>query len=195
MLRSQFYQIYKTPAKKLVELGLAEIFEKEAQAQLKPQEITEKDMKLSPEQHQALEALKQIQSHEIVLLHGATGSGKTEVFLQLARSVMNRGKQVLILVPEISLTPQMVKRVTARFGSHVAIYHSGLNAQEKYEQYQLVRRHQVQIVVGTRSAVFMPFDNLGVIIMDEEHDTSYKQDSAPRYHCRHTVFGNVCPRS
>ncbi len=184
MLRSQFYQIYKTPAKKLVELGLAEIFEKEAQAQLKPQEITEKDMKLSLEQHQALEALKQIQSHEIILLHGATGSGKTEVFLQLARSVMNRGKQVLILVPEISLTPQMVKRVTARFGSHVAIYHSGLNAQEKYEQYQLVRRHQVQIVVGTRSAVFMPFDNLGVIIMDEEHDTSYKQDSAPRYHCR-----------
>lgn len=184
MLRSQFYQIYKTPGKKLVEFGLAQVYEKEVQARLLSKEITQQDLPLHPEQQQALHILQKVSGHEVVLLHGATGSGKTEVFLQLARSVMQQGKQVLILVPEISLTPQMVNRVTARFGSHVAIYHSGLNAQEKYEQYQLVRRHQVQIVVGTRSAVFMPFDNLGVIIMDEEHDTSYKQDSSPRYHCR-----------
>lgn len=184
MLRSQFYQIYKTPGKKLVELGLVEVFEKEAQAHMAIQEPTEHDLPLTSDQQQALDALKQCTRHEVVLLHGVTGSGKTEVFLQLARSIMEQGKQVLILVPEISLTPQMVKRVTNRFGSQVAIYHSGLNPQEKYEQYQLVRRHQVPIVVGTRSAVFMPFDRLGAIIMDEEHDSSYKQDSSPRYHCR-----------
>lgn len=184
MLRTQFYQIYKSPGKKIIELGLAEVYEKEKQAVIDVQGPTQKDLALTEEQKKALHTLQSIQKHEVVLLHGATGSGKTEVFLQLARSIIEKGKQVLILVPEISLTPQMVKRVKARFGSQVAIYHSGLNAQEKYEQYQLVRRHQVQIVVGTRSAVFMPFDNLGAIIMDEEHDTSYKQESSPRYHCR-----------
>ena len=146
MLRSQFYQIYKTPGKKLVELGLAQVYEKEVQARLLSKEITQQDLPLHPEQQQALHILQKVSGHEVVLLHGATGSGKTEVFLQLARSVMQQGKQVLILVPEISLTPQMVNRVTARFGSHVAIYHSGLNAQEKYEQYQLVRRHRCRIV-------------------------------------------------
>lgn len=184
MLRSQFYQIYKSPGKKIIELGLAEVYEKEKQAIMDIQGPTQNDLPLTKEQDMALHKLQNIQKHEVVLLHGTTGSGKTEVFLQLARTVMEREKQVLILVPEISLTPQMVKRVKARFGSKVAIYHSGLNAQEKYEQYQLVRRHQVQIVVGTRSAVFMPFDDLGAIIMDEEHDTSYKQESSPRYHCR-----------
>ena len=128
--------------------------------------------------------MEQEKHHRVFLLHGVTGSGKTEVFLRLASKEIEKGKQVLLLVPEISLTPQMVKRVKQRFGAHVAIYHSGLNAQEKYEQYQLVKEHKVQIVVGTRSAVFMPFDRLGLIVMDEEHDTSYKQDSTPRYHCR-----------
>lgn len=184
MLRTQFHQIFKSPGKKIIELGLAEVYEKEKQAVIDTQGPTQNDLALTDEQKNALYTLQSIQKHEVVLLHGATGSGKTEVFLQLARSIIEKGKQVLILVPEISLTPQMVKRVKARFGSQVAIYHSGLNAQEKYEQYQLVRRHQVQIVVGTRSAVFMPFDNLGAIIMDEEHDTSYKQESSPRYHCR-----------
>ena len=110
----------------------------------------------------------------VSLLHGVTGSGKTEVFLQLAKKVLETGRQVVLLVPEIALTPQMVQRVKARFGKAVAIYHSALNAQEKYEQYQLVKEHKVQIVVGTRSAIFMPFDHLGLIILDEEHDTSYK---------------------
>ncbi|MCH1941222.1 replication restart helicase PriA [Holdemania massiliensis] len=120
----------------------------------------------------------------VMLLHGVTGSGKTEVYLHLARQVLNQGKQVLILVPEISLTPQMVARVKGRFPTEVAIYHSALNNQQKYEQYCRVFEKQASIVVGTRSAVFMPFDHLGLIILDEEHDSSYKQDSLPQYHCR-----------
>lgn len=120
----------------------------------------------------------------VMLLHGVTGSGKTEVYLHLARQVLNQGKQVLILVPEISLTPQMVARVKGRFPTEVAIYHSALNNQQKYEQYCRVFEKQASIVVGTRSAVFMPFDDLGLIILDEEHDSSYKQDSLPQYHCR-----------
>ena len=98
--------------------------------------------------------------------------------------MLNQGKQVLILVPEISLTPQMVARVKGRFTTEVAIYHSALNNQQKYEQYCRVFEKQASIVVGTRSAVFMPFDHLGLIILDEEHDSSYKQDSLPQYHCR-----------
>lgn len=102
----------------------------------------------------------------------------------MAEEILKQNKQVLILVPEISLTPQMIERVAARFGKQLAIYHSRLNNQQKYEQYQLVKNKQASIVVGTRSAVFLPFDDLGLIIMDEEHDASYKQDKQPSYHCR-----------
>ncbi|WZU02953.1 DEAD/DEAH box helicase [Erysipelothrix sp. D19-032] len=131
------------------------------------------------------------------LLHGVTGSGKTEIYLQLAHDVVSRGRQVLILVPEISLTPQMIDRVSTRFGEDVAIYHSALNDQEKYEQYMRVKRGDVNIVVGTRSAAFMPFQNLGLIVMDEEHDSSYKQENTPFYHTRdvaiHRSKYHKCP--
>ena len=126
----------------------------------------------------------QTSTQDVILLHGVTGSGKTEVYLHLARQVLDAGQQVLILVPEISLTTQMVARVKGRFQNDVAIYHSALNNQQKYEQYCRVFEKQASIVVGTRSAVFMPFDHLGLIILDEEHDSSYKQDSLPQYHCR-----------
>lgn len=139
------------------------------------------------EQSQAIEQIEKSDS-SIFLLHGVTGSGKTEVFLQLAQKVLDQGKQVLFLVPEIGLTPMMIQRVQARFQKEIAIYHSGLNAQEKYAQYCLVRDDNISIVVGTRSSVFLPFKNLGLILMDEEHDTSYKQDSMPRYHTRDIVL-------
>ena len=185
MLRSVFYEKWKIPGKKLIALGLVEVFEKEKKAILENIEKNkEEEFILQEDQKKVIAQVEQEKHHRVFLLHGVTGSGKTEVFLRLASKEIEKGKQVLLLVPEISLTPQMVKRVKQRFGAHVAIYHSGLNAQEKYEQYQLVKEHKVQIVVGTRSAVFMPFDRLGLIVMDEEHDTSYKQDSTPRYHCR-----------
>lgn len=114
------------------------------------------------------------------LLFGITGSGKTEVYLHLAREYLKKGYEVLILVPEISLTPQMIQRVKERFND-VVFYHSELTDQERYEQYNRIKNEETKIVVGTRSSIFLPFHNLGLIILDEEHDTSYKQDSTPCY--------------
>ncbi len=185
MRRSDFYREFKTAGKKLIEIGALRIEEREEVGQaLYSDELPTAPLHLRDAQVQAIERIEKAQDSKTFLLHGVTGSGKSEVFLQLAQRVLDRGKQVLILVPEIALTPQMMERVAARFQGKAAIYHSALNAQEKYEQYMLVKRHQVAVVVGTRSAIFMPFDDLGLIVMDEEHDLSYKQDSAPRYHCR-----------
>ena len=122
------------------------------------------------------------------LLEGVTGSGKTEVYLQSIAAALAQGKTALMLVPEISLTPQMVQRVKGRFGKAVAVLHSGLSSGEKYDEWRRIRRHEAQVVVGARSAVFAPLDNLGLIIMDEEHESSYKQDDAPRYHARQVAL-------
>ncbi len=122
--------------------------------------------------------------HEEILLHGVTGSGKTEVFLQAIQTCIDQGKQAIMLVPEISLTPQMVERFVSRFGTDVAVMHSGLSQGERFDQWQKMRRGQVNVVVGARSAVFAPFDNIGIIILDEEHESSYKSEIAPRYHAR-----------
>ena len=118
------------------------------------------------------------------LLHGVTGSGKTEVYLQSIEKVLNRGEEAICLVPEISLTPQMVQRFKGRFGDKVAVMHSGLSTGEKYDEWRKIQRKEVQVVVGARSAIFAPFENLGIIIIDEEHETTYKQEETPRYHAR-----------
>jgi primosomal protein N' (replication factor Y) len=117
------------------------------------------------------------------LLHGVTGSGKTEVYLQCIRRVVERGKQAIVLVPEIALTPQTVRRFTGRF-RRVAILHSGLTATERHRFWQQICTGMADVVVGARSAIFAPLPNLGVIVVDEEHESSYKQDQAPRYHAR-----------
>jgi primosomal protein N' (replication factor Y) len=119
-----------------------------------------------------------------MLLHGVTGSGKTEVYLRLAHRVIARGRRVLVLVPEIALTPAAARLFRDRFGDRVAIQHSGLSDGERHDQWHRIRRGAVDIVVGTRSAVFAPIGSLGLIIVDEEHESSYKQDEAPRYHGR-----------
>jgi len=118
------------------------------------------------------------------LLHGVTGSGKTELYLRLAERVRARGRGVLVLVPEIALTPQVAALFRLRFGQHVAIQHSGLSDGERHDQWHRIRRGDVDVVVGTRSAVFAPLARPGLIIVDEEHDTSYKQEDTPRYHGR-----------
>ncbi len=151
------------------------------------QEALEQPPELRPGQMQALEQIRQSKA-SVFLLHGVTGSGKTEVFLRLAQEALEQGRQVLFLVPEIGLTPMMTQRVMARFQDQIAVYHSYLSPQEKYTQYQRVKEGKARIVVGTRSACFMPFDNLGLILMDEEHDASYMQDSMPRYHTRDVVL-------
>ena len=117
----------------------------------------------------------------VSLIHGVTGSGKTEVYLALAAHFLKQGRQVMMLVPEISLTPMMVKIFKERFGEAVAILHSRLSQGERYDEYRRMKRQEVKIVVGARSAVFAPLDNIGLIILDEEHDASYKQESTPRY--------------
>lgn len=121
---------------------------------------------------------------KVFLLYGVTGSGKTEIYLQSIQKVLERGKEAIVLVPEISLTPQMVKRFKGRFGDAVAVLHSGLSSGEKYDEWRRIERKEVKVVVGARSAIFAPFEHLGIIIIDEEHETSYKQEDNPRYHAR-----------
>jgi len=121
---------------------------------------------------------------EVVLLHGITGSGKTEIYLRLAARCLERGRSALMLVPEIALTPAAQAQFVARFGNQVAVLHSGLTERERDEAWWRVRRGEVKAVLGTRSAVFAPLSNLGVVIVDEEHDAGYKQEETPRYHAR-----------
>lgn len=115
------------------------------------------------------------------LIHGVTGSGKTEVYMQIIENVLSSKKEAIVLVPEISLTPQLVSIFKSRFGSKIAILHSGLSDGEKYDEWRKIERREVSIVIGARSAIFAPFTNLGVIIIDEEHSSTYKQENTPKY--------------
>jgi primosomal protein N' (replication factor Y) (superfamily II helicase) len=142
---------------------------------------------LTPEQASVFRHLEEAAAAHVfrtILLHGVTGSGKTELYLRLAEIIVARGRRVLVLVPEIALTPAVVGLFRATFGPRVAIQHSGLSAGERHDQWHRIRRGKVDVVVGTRSAVFAPLESLGLIIVDEEHESSYKQDESPRYHGR-----------
>lgn len=144
-------------------------------------------LSLNAEQQVAVETILQSvqeQQSQTYLLEGITGSGKTEVYLQVIAEVLNQGKTAIMLVPEISLTPQMVQRFKSRFGEHVAVMHSGLSQGEKYDEWRKIERGEAEVVVGARSAIFAPIENIGVIIVDEEHEASYKQEEPPRYHAR-----------
>ena len=171
-----------------VEHGAVTIVQKEVQRSAAYFEGIEssQSLELNPEQKEACEAVVGAigKEHPPFLLQGITGSGKTEVYLQIIQGALDMGKTAIVLVPEISLTPQMTERFIARFGDKVAILHSGLSNGEKYDEWRKVERGEAQVVVGARSAIFAPLKNLGVIIIDEEHEASYKQDSNPRYHAR-----------
>ncbi len=148
-------------------------------------DVTRKtDFLPTEEQQSALDyiynALDENKKHDI-LLHGVTGSGKTEVFIKAASHAIKNGRNVIILVPEISLTPQIQRRFIEYFGDSVAVLHSALSAGERFDEWQRIKNGDVQIVVGARSAVFAPFENIGLIIVDEEHDSSYVSESSPRY--------------
>ena len=131
------------------------------------------------------------------LIYGITGSGKTEIYLQLIKEVLEKGKDSIVLVPEISLTPQMVDRFLARFGDVVAVLHSKLSVGERFDEWQKIASGEKKIVIGARSAIFAPVKNLGIIIIDEEHDMSYKSDSTPRYNAKdlakYISEQNSCP--
>jgi primosomal protein N' (replication factor Y) (superfamily II helicase) len=146
----------------------------------------EAKIKLNSDQQKAFDELNARtgeNTFSVNLLHGVTGSGKTEVYLQVIAEAIARGKRALVLVPEIALTPQTVNRFKARF-KRVAVLHSGLTATERHRFWQQISDGEADVAVGARSAVFAPMPNLGVIVVDEEHDSSYKQDQAPRYHAR-----------
>ncbi len=152
---------------------------------LKHRQITSTlPMELTPEQKKAMEAAYEaLDSRRFreILLHGVTGSGKTEVYLQLIQHVLDTGKKAITLVPEISLTPQMVDWFRGRFGENVAVLHSRLSPGERYDQWRLIKSGAVSVVVGARSAVFAPLENIGIIIIDEEHENSYKSETTPKY--------------
>ena len=140
-------------------------------------------VKLNSLQEEVVNSVK-LEEYNKYLLWGVTGSGKTEVYMELIDRVLKQGKNAIMLVPEISLTPQIVDRFVTRFGTDIAILHSGLSDYEKYDEYRKIINEKVRIVVGARSAVFAPLKNIGIIIMDEEHSNTYKQDNSPRYHAR-----------
>ncbi len=163
--------------------GFVEVYKKEIyrdpfhmRLEEKHQEIT-----LTSAQAQVVAGIMQ-RPERISLIHGVTGSGKTEVYIALSREILKQGQNVIMLVPEISLTPMMVAIFKQRFGDAVAILHSRLSQGERYDEYRRIRDGQVRIVVGARSAIFAPLAQIGLIIMDEEHDSSYKQENTPRYH-------------
>ena len=150
-------------------------------------QITGAPIALNEEQQRAFDgilALTRSGEAACALLHGVTGSGKTQVYLRLLQEVVAAGKTGMILVPEIALTPQMMEKFSAYFGSKVAMLHSSLRLSERYDQWKRIRRGEVQVVLGTRSAVFAPLRNLGMIILDEEQENSYQSEQLPRYHAR-----------
>jgi len=152
-----------------------------------PDRVPDSARDLTPEQRASFEQLAALVGaggFRTALLHGVTGSGKTEIYLRLAQTVQRAGRQVLLLVPEIALTPSVTALFRGAFGDRVAIQHSALSDGERHDQWHRIRRGDVDLVIGTRSAVFAPLTRLGLIVVDEEHDTSYKQDETPRYHGR-----------
>lgn len=151
---------------------------------------------LTKEQRHALESID-INGYDKYLIHGVTGSGKTEVYLQLIDKVLKEGKNAIVLVPEISLTPQITDRFLSRFGNVVAVLHSGLSLGERYDEWQKIRSDNCRIVIGARSAIFAPLKDIGIIIIDEEHDSSYKSETIPKYDAKevanHIAFARDIP--
>ena len=148
----------------------------------------EYDICLNEEQRRVTDAIINDKKHRTSLIHGVTGSGKTEVYMELIAHAVEQQKQAIVLIPEISLTYQTVMRFYRRFGERISIIHSRLSAGEKYDQFQRAKNGDIDIMIGPRSALFTPFSRLGLIIIDEEHEPSYKSETMPRYHARETAI-------
>ena len=172
--------------------ALSTLIEKKVLSEIKKEDYrikyeVNKDKKkvLTPSQQKVVNSVLENQRNVPFLLFGVTGSGKTEVYMQIIEKVLKRGETAIMLVPEISLTPQMVEQFSNRFGNQIAALHSALSEGEKYDEWRRIARGEASIVIGARSAIFAPLKNIGIIIMDEEHSDSYKQgDKSPRYHAR-----------
>ncbi len=192
MWLSEVLQICSTSSstlKALEQKGYIAIQEREVlRTEQGPLLAAEQPKSLTAAQFQALATIAQLDGFAQVLLHGVTGSGKTEVYLQAIAPLLQQGKSALVLVPEIGLTPQLTDRFRARFGKKVCVYHSALSDGERYDTWRQMLTGEPQVVIGTRSAVFAPLPQLSLIILDEEHDSSFKQDSPiPTYHARNVA--------
>lgn len=186
---SDALQLFNTTSKtlkKIAEKGYIAIEPKELlRSGSHSQALPDRPKVLTADQAAALAVLQQMSGYQEALLHGVTGSGKTEVYLQAIAPVLQAKKSALVLVPEIGLTPQLTDRFRSRFGSQVCVYHSGLSEGERYDTWRQMLSGEPQVIVGTRSAIFSPLPNLGIIVLDEEHDGSFKQDQPmPCYHAR-----------
>ncbi len=167
--------------KSLIEKGFIDLSEEKAgRIPYKQLEAFSKEVTLSEEQSNAIDTLLNTDKR-VSLLFGVTGSGKTEVYLRLIDYYLRQGKTAIMLVPEIALTPQMLAQLRARFGDNVSILHSGLSAGERYDEWVRLRTGEAKIAIGARSAIFAPLENVGIIIIDEEHDGSYVAETSPRY--------------
>ena len=180
VLKSEANKISPSIVKTLIKNGYLEEFDKEVYRILDDFVLEKKNYVLTVEQKAVLDKVI-LEKFKPYLLHGVTGSGKTLVYIKLIEEVLKRGKEAILLVPEISLTPQVVEIFKRRFGKVVAILHSGLSNGEKYDEWRKIERREVSIVIGARSAIFAPFTNLGIIIIDEEHSDTYKQENIPKY--------------
>lgn len=182
----QYCRTTSATLRTLAQKGYLSIEEREMLRQPTPQALNpDQPKELTPAQKQALEILCRVSGYELCLLHGVTGSGKTEVYLQAIAPRLQAGHSALVLVPEIGLTPQLTDRFQQRFGDRVCVYHSGLSDGERYDAWRRMLQGEPLVTIGTRSAVFAPSPNLGIIILDEEHDGSFKQDQPmPCYHAR-----------
>ena len=178
LIKENGFSSYKL--NKLIKEGYLKVSEEIVYRYNVKEYIDYKEKSLTMEQMNALETIRSSDDN-VFLLKGVTGSGKTEIYMQLVKDAINENKSCVVLVPEISLTPQMIERFKGRFGKEVAVFHSKLSDGEKYDEWYRVKSGKAKLVIGARSALFLPFVNLGLIIIDEEHENTYKSEQSPRY--------------
>ena len=186
-----------TTIRSLARSGLVELTQEESFRVPRPEPADGAPISLTEEQQAAFDGIMELTKTGkpiCALLYGVTGSGKTAVYIRLLQEIVRQGRRGMILVPEIALTPQMMARFSAYFGDKVVMLHSGLRVSERYDQWKRIRRGEVDVVLGTRSAVFAPLDDLGMVILDEEHEPSYQSENPPRYHAR-DVAKFLCAKS
>lgn len=171
----------KSSLKKLIDKKIVLEYQKEIYRDIETSFDKQKIILTDDQKKVALKIKDSLNKSKVILLYGVTGSGKTEVYIDVVKEVLKKGKEALILVPEISLTPQITARFKGIFGNDIAILHSSLSDGERYDEFRKIKRKEVKVVIGARSAIFAPLTNIGIIIIDEEHSESYKQENNPRY--------------